>query len=139
MQEQGMIPNETTLSNIMCVGSHAGLVRDCVDFWISMIQCHNIFPTVDHFDCMIDILGRAGQLDEAESLINKMPIQPSALSWTTLLSACKSSTDVARGRIAAETSIELDTGDEVTYITLSNIYAASGVRKKLARSLASQC
>ncbi|KAH7296803.1 hypothetical protein KP509_26G039600 [Ceratopteris richardii] len=128
MQAEGVLPNENTLSNILCMGSHGGAVRDCFGFWSIMINNHDIYPTVEHFDCMVDMLGRAGQLDKAESLINMMPIQPSALSWTTLLSSCRSSADVIRGKLAAETSIELDTCDGVTYITLSNICAASGLR-----------
>lgn len=135
MQRQEKGPNETTLLNIMCMGSHAGLVTECVDFWIRMIEGQSVFPCVDHFDCMVDILGRAGQLEEAESLVKRMPAQPSALSWTTLLSACKSSADVTRGNLAAKASIELDTSDEVTYITLYNIYAASKVEDHALSSL----
>ncbi|KAH7440170.1 hypothetical protein KP509_04G094900 [Ceratopteris richardii] len=126
MQVKGVAPNENTLSNIMCMGSHSGSVRECISFWLIMINECAIYPTAEHLDSILDMLGRAGQLDEAEFLIDNMPIQPSALSWTTLLSSCRNSADVIRGKLAAETSIELDTGDEVTYITLSNIYAASG-------------
>ena len=127
MQSQDVTPNGTTLSNVLCICSHIGLVVDCLVFWSSIVRDCQIPLTLDHFDTVIDMFGRAGQVDEAEALLCMMPIQPSALSWTTLLTACRNSTDLMRGTYAAKSSVELDTSDEVTYITLSNIYATCGV------------
>ena len=50
---------------------------------------HGISPTMDHYACIVDLLGRAGHLDKTEAYINNMPFEPSALVWQTLLGACK--------------------------------------------------
>jgi len=88
--------------------------------------------------CMVDLLGRAGKLDEAEDFINKMLFEPNALVWRTLLSACKIHGNVDIGKRAAENILKLEPQDAPAYVLLSNIYAAAGrwdclanVRKKM--------
>jgi pentatricopeptide repeat protein len=81
---------------------------------------------MEHYLCMIDLLGRAGHLDEALDFINKMPIKPDATVWRCLLGACRIHTNVELGEYAAERLFELDTENAASYVLLSNMYAAAG-------------
>lgn len=112
MQQEGVMPDKLTFVSILCAYSHAGLVDEGYCVFNTMHQHHGITPVVEHFNCLVGLLGRAGQLDDAESLINNMPIQPTAMSWTALLSACRNQMDMVRGEHAAKHEIELDQGTQ---------------------------
>eukprot|EP00249_Psilotum_nudum_P031876 c46766_g1_i1 orf=2-223(+) len=73
---------------------------------------------------MVDLLGRAGRLDEAERFIDKMPIHPNSVTWMTLLSSCRAHHCIERGKRAAEHALDLDPQLAPAYVVLSNIYAA---------------
>ena len=73
---------------------------------------------------MVDLLGRAGRLDEAEQFINNMPIKPEASVWGCLLAACRTHTNVHLGERVAKSLFELDSKNASYYVLLSNIYAA---------------
>eukprot|EP00249_Psilotum_nudum_P005436 c18877_g1_i1 orf=2-511(+) len=75
---------------------------------------------------MIDLLGRAGKLDEAEDLVNNMPFGPCTVAWMSLLSACRIHGGVERGSHVADCAFELDPTDSAPFVLLSNIYAAAG-------------
>lgn len=124
-----IVPNATSFTSVLSACSHAGLVHIGSFFFFTVLVAYDSSPSLDHFDCMIDMVGRAGQLNEAESMLDKMPMQPRNLSWTTLLSACKCSADVMRGLFAAKARVELDIDDPLAFLTLSNIYVASGMKE----------
>eukprot|EP00249_Psilotum_nudum_P016294 c25762_g12_i1 orf=105-395(-) len=75
---------------------------------------------------MIDLLGRVGWLEEGEDLIVRMPYEPTAMTWMTLLAACRMHLDVERGKRAAENVFRFDPDNATPYIMLSNIYSATG-------------
>lgn len=74
---------------------------------------------------MIDLLGRAGHLADAENLIHSMPLERDATVWLCLLAACKIHGDVVRGIRAANHIFALDPSKTEPYIMLSNIFAAA--------------
>lgn len=126
MCQEGEIPDEITFVSILAACSRAGLVNEARLFFNSMSQNYGISPVVEHYACIIDLLGRAGRVDEAEKLINDMPFNPTFESFMALLGACKHQTDVARGERAADRVFELDLKDPAPFVILSNIYAAAG-------------
>lgn len=126
MQQRGVVPNSITFVCVLTACSHAGLLDEGCQFFTSMIRDYGIMPTVDHYNCMIDLLGRAGLLDEAEDLIKRMPDEPTVVSWTTLLGACRNLADFARGERAAKQLFQLDAEDAAPYIALSNLLTAAG-------------
>jgi hypothetical protein len=81
---------------------------------------------VDHYACVVDLLGRAGLLNEAENFIKKMKLKADAVMWRALLSACKIHGNVDIGQRAAEHILELEPHDASTYILLSNMYSLAG-------------
>lgn len=127
MLEEGLIPNRATFVSIISACSHAGLVDEVRYFVDYMNHKTGISPGLDLYNCMVDLYGRAGRLDEAEALISTMPQDPTVVSWTTLLGACKNQVDVERGERAAKQLLRLDSHNAEPYVTLSNIYAAAGM------------
>eukprot|EP01018_Ginkgo_biloba_P016130 Gb_14867 [translate_table: standard] len=126
MQRAGMKPNDITFVCVLSACSHVGLVREAHRYFDSMNRDHGVMPRVEHYACMVDVLGRAGHLDDAEDFINKMPFEPNALIWRTLLGACRIHGNMQLGKHVAERLLELEPQDSATYVLLSNIYAAGG-------------
>jgi pentatricopeptide repeat protein len=121
--EEGIEPNEITFISVLNACSHSGLVDEGRQCFASMKEC-GIMPGVDHYNCMLDLLTRAGMLDEAESLINEMPITPGSVGWTTILGGCRDRFDAPRGERAAGNVLEMDPVNVLPpYVTLSNIYS----------------
>ncbi|KAL6055013.1 Chlororespiratory reduction 2 [Balamuthia mandrillaris] len=125
MQEQGVEPDAITFINLLNACSHAGLVEEGLACFAAMSETHNIQPTTEHFNCIVDLLGRAGRLAEAETLIRTMA-SPDAVTWKALLGACRGAKDVDRAKRAAERAIALDQKDAAPFVVLSNILAAAG-------------
>lgn len=89
MLQKGLKPDHVTFLGVLVGCSHAGLVDEGRHYFFSMGQDHGIIPRASHYACMIDLLGRAGCLKEAEDLINNMPIEPDAEMWGALLGSCR--------------------------------------------------
>src|SRR5690606_15776148 len=76
--------------------SHSGLIEDAINIFNSMTEKYEILPEEKHYNCLIDVFGRAGRLDEAENIINNMNINPGEITLMTLLGACRTHIDVER-------------------------------------------
>jgi len=126
MLDEGTIPDEVTFLGVLSACSHMGLVEEGKKQFNSLSEEFGITPTVEHYACMVDILGRAGKFDEMEHFIKKMELTPHALIWETVLGACKMHGNVEFGEKAAEKLFELKPEIDSTYILLSNILAAKG-------------
>lgn len=133
MQQAGVKPNNITFVCVLSACSHAGLVDEGRHYFDSMFCDHGIMSTSEHYACMVDLLGRAGRIKEAEELINKMPIEPSASVWGALLGACRVHGDIELGKRAAENLLKLEPQCAGTHVLLSNIYAAAGRWDDVAR------
>jgi len=126
MLQEGMNPDHITMIGVLSACSHAGLVDEGRHYFNSMSQDHFITPLPDHYACMIDILGRAGYLDEAKDFIISMPFKADAIMWGAMLGACRIHGNVELGKWAAEHIFELDPQNSGPYVLLSNIYADAG-------------
>ncbi|KAE8776102.1 pentatricopeptide repeat-containing protein [Hordeum vulgare] len=118
-------PDEVTFIGVLTACTHAGLVDEGRDFFLSMTGTYSIAPNVLHYGCIIDLLGRAGKLREALETIGKMPMKPSSAIWGTLLAACRVHGNSEIGELAAERLLELDPENSMAYVLLSNLYAKS--------------
>eukprot|EP01018_Ginkgo_biloba_P034627 Gb_37255 [translate_table: standard] len=125
MQQAGMNPDQVTFIGILSACCHAGLVNDGWQYFNCMSRYH-ITPTMKHYCCMVDLLGRAGHLDEAQDFISKMPTEPDAGVWGALLGACRTHANIELGECVAKRLFELDPKNSAPYVLLSNIYAAAG-------------
>eukprot|EP01018_Ginkgo_biloba_P030460 Gb_36433 [translate_table: standard] len=121
-----MEPNHITFIGVLSACSHAGLVEEGWHYFNCLSRDYCITPRVEHYACMVDLLSRAGYLDEAHDFIKKMPIEPGAGVWGALLGACRIHCNIELGKYAAECLFELEPQNSGNYVLLSNIYAESG-------------
>ncbi|KAK9990356.1 hypothetical protein SO802_025341 [Lithocarpus litseifolius] len=122
----GLKPDSVTFIGVLTACSHAGLVDLGFHYFNLMINEYQINPSKEHYGCMIDLLCRAGRLNDAERMIKSMPFQRDDVVWSSLLRACRIHGDVDRGIRAAEEILKLDPNCAGTHITLANIYASKG-------------
>lgn len=88
MQSSGVRPNAVTFIGLLNACSHSGLVKEGKQFLDSMSDKYGVNPTIDHYNCMIDIYSRAGMLQEAREMIRSVPLEPDVMSWKSLLGGC---------------------------------------------------
>ncbi|KAJ7551279.1 hypothetical protein O6H91_06G008200 [Diphasiastrum complanatum] len=126
MQKSHVLPSKITFVNILSACSHAGLLDEGHKIFSSMSADYGLPPALEHYGCMVDLLGRLGQLDEAENILKQMPFPADSLVYMTLLGACRLHGDVERGKRVAEHLFQIDARKSAPYVVLSNIYAATG-------------
>uniref|UniRef100_A0A0D9X6J9 Pentatricopeptide repeat-containing protein n=1 Tax=Leersia perrieri TaxID=77586 RepID=A0A0D9X6J9_9ORYZ len=123
MQDQGCKPTRVTFIAVLAACSHAGLLDEALYYFEEMDRTYNITPDETHYACIVDCLGRAGQLEKAYYLINRMQVVPTACVWGSLLSNCRIHGNIALAEICAKNLIELDPQHSGYWILLKNIYS----------------
>lgn len=118
-------PNIVTVTGILTAYSHIGMVEEAYRCFISL-QKYGLSPTVDHYAIVVDLLSRAGRLEEAHGLIKSMPMRPHAGVWGALLLGCSLHNNLELGETAARHCIELEPESSGYLSLLANIYASSG-------------
>ncbi|KAK9991010.1 hypothetical protein SO802_025995 [Lithocarpus litseifolius] len=118
-------PNKVTFIGVLTACSHAGLVEQGRQLFATMEKCFGVARSADHYACMVDLLGRAGRLEDALELIETMPMEPHGGVWGALLGACRIYGNPDIAQIAANHLFELEPNGIGNYILLSNIYASA--------------
>uniref|UniRef100_A0A1D1Y4I1 Pentatricopeptide repeat-containing protein At1g26900, mitochondrial n=1 Tax=Anthurium amnicola TaxID=1678845 RepID=A0A1D1Y4I1_9ARAE len=126
MEEMGMRPNEVTFLAVLNACSHAGLVVSGKEYLEKMVIGYDFSPRIEHYGCVVDLLGRAGLLEEAYELIMSLPIQRDSTAWRALLSACRVYGNIEIGEIAQQSLVALGDQHPTDSILLSNTYAMAG-------------
>ncbi|KAL3538303.1 hypothetical protein ACH5RR_001669 [Cinchona calisaya] len=126
MRTSEIVPNEITFVAVLGACRQLGLVDEGRNHFDSMTKIYNIEPNVKHYGCMVDLLGRAGLLKEAEKLVYSMPIIPDVATWGALLGACKKYGDNEIGERVGRKLIERHPDHDGFRVLLSNIYASKG-------------
>ncbi|GAY46327.1 hypothetical protein CUMW_096210 [Citrus unshiu] len=132
MELENVKPNHATFISVLRACAHIGLVEKGLHYFNVMLSDYSLHPQLEHYSCMVDILGRSGQLNKALKLIQEMPFEADDVIWRTLLSICKIHGNVEVAEEAASSLLQLDPQDSSTYILLSNIYADAGMWDKLS-------
>ncbi|KAL5547964.1 hypothetical protein UlMin_003195 [Ulmus minor] len=133
MADEGFKPDDITFVGVLSACNHAGMLDLGRQYFTSMVQDYNISPKLQHYGIMIDLLGRAGLFDEAETLIKSMEMKPDGAIWGSLLGACRVHSHVELGEFVAERLFELEPDNPGPYVLLSNIYAGAGRWDDVAR------
>ncbi|RWW83800.1 hypothetical protein BHE74_00007675 [Ensete ventricosum] len=120
----GVIPNEVTFVAILCACCHSGLVKEGCHMFDLMTRSYKLVPWIEHYGCMVDLLGRAGLISEAYGLVRSMPIRADTYIWGALLSACKAHGNVELSQEFLSHLLDLEPSDSGVYVLLSNIFAA---------------
>ncbi|XP_015888748.2 pentatricopeptide repeat-containing protein At4g01030, mitochondrial [Ziziphus jujuba] len=125
MCKAGVQPDAITFTALLSGCKNSGLVNEGWKFFDSMKKDYNIDPTIEHCSCMVDLLGRAGYLDEAWDFIQTMPLKPDATIWGALLGSCRAHRNVEFAEIAAKNLFELEPYNSANYVMMLNLYAIS--------------
>lgn len=133
MADEGFKPDDITFVGILSACNHGGLVDLGRQYFSSMTKDYHISPQLQHYGCMIDLLGRAGLFDEAEALMKTMEMKPDGAVWGSLLGACRIHRRVEMGEFVAKHVFELEPENAGAHVLLSNIYAGAGRWDDVAR------
>lgn len=127
MQPTGVNPDSVTFTGVLRACAHAGFVDQGLRIMKEMSEVHLVSPTVEHYGCIVDLLGRAGRLEEALVLIKKIPaVHLDVVLWGSLLVACRVHKNIKMGKLAAKKMLQLDACNAGALVFLSNIYASFG-------------
>lgn len=126
LRDKGIKPNESTFVSLLTSCSISGMVEEGWKFYNSMKRDYKLDWGIEHYGCMLDLLGRTGDLDKAKSFIGKMPLEPTARIWGSLLTASKNNTSIEFAEHAAKHILSLEHDNTGCYILLSNLYAKAG-------------
>ncbi|XP_011626884.1 pentatricopeptide repeat-containing protein At5g66520-like [Amborella trichopoda] len=126
MKRDGMVPDGVAFLSLLCACSHSGLVNEGKFYFDLMTKDYGLEPKMAHFGCMVDLLGRAGRLKEAEEILVSMPMKPDSSVLGSLLNACFVHGDDQLGERIGKKLIELEPGHSGRYVGLSNLYAKAG-------------
>lgn len=125
MQEADILPDSITFTALLSACKNSGLVDEGWDYFDSMSKDYGIKPTIEHYSCMVDLLGRAGYLDEAWDFIQTMPLKPDATIWGAFLGSCRIHTNLEFAEIAAKELFKLEPYNSANYVLMMNLYAMS--------------
>ncbi|KAK1406526.1 hypothetical protein QVD17_41925 [Tagetes erecta] len=135
MEQSNVKPNELSFLALLSACNHAGLVNEGKSLFRRMVDYYSLKPSLKHYTCMVDLLGRSGYLGEAENLVLSMPdgIVPDGGLWGALLSACKTHNNPEMGIRIAKRAIECDPKNDGYYVIISNLYDSIGMWEEAER------
>ncbi|XP_037496499.1 putative pentatricopeptide repeat-containing protein At5g09950 isoform X2 [Jatropha curcas] len=136
MKLDNQLPDHVTFVGVLSACSHVGLVDEGYNHFKSMTEAYGLVPRIEHYSCMVDLLGRAGELDRIENFIDTMPIEPNALIWRTILGACSRANGhkTQLGKRAAKMLMDLEPQNAVNYVLLSNMFASARKWEDMAKA-----
>ncbi|KAG7958808.1 hypothetical protein I3843_10G036600 [Carya illinoinensis] len=126
MLKKGIKPNSVTFLSLLSACSHSGLIREGCEVYFFMKWICGIEPALDHYTCVVDLLGRHGKLKEALAIIVKLVFFPDSRIWGALLAASKIHGDIKLVEYTAERLLELEPDNVGYHILLSNVQASVG-------------
>ncbi|XP_044481297.1 pentatricopeptide repeat-containing protein At2g33760-like [Mangifera indica] len=134
MLSNGILPNKITFVSLLYACSHTGLTEEGRRLFSLMSDDYGFEPDVKHYTCMVDLLGRAGRLDEALKLIGSMKVEKDEGLWGALLGACRIHKNLDMAEMAAKSLLELQPQNPGHYVLLANIYANAGRWQDMAKT-----
>lgn len=126
MLMSGLCPDSIAFVSVLSACSHAGLLEEGRYYFKIMTEQYKLVPRIEHFACLVDLLGRAGKVEEAYDLIKQMPMEPNERIWGSLVAACCIYSNMDIGILAADHIFHLAPNQSGYYVLLSNIYAKAG-------------
>lgn len=136
MREENKVkPDSVTILAVLSGCSHGGMEERGLEIFFEMENGKlGVEPVIEHYGCVVDLLGRAGQVEEAFKFIKKMPFEPTAAIWGSLLGACRVHSNIDIGDFVGRRLLEIEPENAGNYVILSNLYASAG-RWEDARTL----
>ncbi|KAK3155397.1 hypothetical protein QOZ80_2BG0202780 [Eleusine coracana subsp. coracana] len=125
-RREGFKPDAVTLTGVLTACSHAGLTEQGLRYYNLVTTEYGVTARMEHYGCVVDLLGRAGRLNEAMRVVKTMPMRPNEVVLGALLAGCRTQGDVDMAEQLMQHLLEVDPGGDANYVLLSNIYAAVG-------------
>ncbi|XP_012073028.2 putative pentatricopeptide repeat-containing protein At3g13770, mitochondrial [Jatropha curcas] len=128
MREENKVkPDSVTFLAVLSGCSHGGLEDKGLEIFDEMVKRNDgVEAEIEHYGCIVDLLGRAGRVKEAFEFIEKMPFEPTAAIWGSLLGACRVHLNIDIGAFVGHRLIEMEPENAGNYVILSNLYASAG-------------
>ncbi|ESQ48463.1 hypothetical protein EUTSA_v10022068mg [Eutrema salsugineum] len=126
MLRHNIEPDDVCYLAVLSACSHSGLVKEGEELFSKLLETRGIKPRVEHYACVVDLLGRAGRLKEAKHLIDTMPVKPNVGIWQTLLSGCRLHGDIKLGDEVGKILLRIDGKNPANYVIVSNLYGEAG-------------
>ncbi|KAK6251883.1 hypothetical protein QUC31_013603 [Theobroma cacao] len=126
MVKENVEPNEVIFTTILSACGHTGSLGEGWKYFNSMCQDYNFVPSMKHYACMVDMLARAGRLEEAWDFIDKLPIQPDLSLFGAFLHGCGLHSRFDLGEVAIKKMLDLHPDRGCYYVLISNLYASDG-------------
>ena len=126
MLKEKLEPNEVIFTTILSACSHSGMLGEGSRYFNTMCKVYNIVPSMKHYACMVDLLARAGRLEEALDFIEKIPIQPDVSLLGAFLHGCRLHSRLDLGEVVVRRMLELHPDKACYYVLMSNLYASEG-------------
>ncbi|KAL7260011.1 hypothetical protein ACSBR1_005802 [Camellia fascicularis] len=133
MREVGVRPNHVTFVGVLSACVHGGTVQAGKYYFSMMKNEYGVKPQLPHYGCMVDLLGRAGLLEEAREMVEDMPMKANVVIWGCLMGACEKYGHVEMGEWVAKHLHELEPWNDGVYVVLSNVYATNGLWEEVER------
>lgn len=121
-----VLPTHITFVSVLSACAHAGLIKEGLEYFNSMVHEYGIMPRIEHYANLVDIVSRHGQIEEAMDIIRSMPFEPDKSVWGAILGACRTHNNVDLARVAAEALMKLEPESSTPYVILCNMYADAG-------------
>ncbi|QCE16833.1 structure-specific endonuclease subunit SLX1 [Vigna unguiculata] len=126
MGSSGVPPDDVTFIGVLSACSYSGKVKEGLELFKSMKCKYQVEPGVEHYACLVDLLGRAGQVNDAMKLVEKMPMEPDAIVWGALLGACRTHMNLDLAEVVVDKLAQLEPKNAGPIVLLSNMYASRG-------------
>ncbi|CAA0831902.1 Tetratricopeptide repeat (TPR)-like superfamily protein [Striga hermonthica] len=133
MVRSGVRPTNGSFTSLLSACGHSGMIDDGRKYYEQMWSEFNVRPTTEHHVCMVDMLGRAGKLNEAFDFVRSLPGKSEAGVWGALLSACGYHGDLEMGRKVGEVLFRLEPENVSYYVALCNMYVGAGMWEEAVR------
>ncbi|KAL3746701.1 hypothetical protein ACJRO7_015619 [Eucalyptus globulus] len=126
MEATGIKPDQVTFIALLSACTHGGLIDEGYEYFHKMKNEYRIEPGIQHYGCMVDLLSRFGQLQEALELIHSMPVEADTIIWSSFMRACETHQNVELAEYAHKRLVEINPTNDAAHVLLSKIYARAG-------------
>ncbi|GJS55065.1 pentatricopeptide repeat-containing protein [Tanacetum coccineum] len=133
LKNHHVVPNDSTFVGVLSACCHGGMLDFGRKIFISMKNVYGVEPKIQHYGCMVDLLGRSGEVVEAKELIKSMPMKADLKILGALLSACANYGNIEVAERVVKEMLVLDPDNHGVYIVLSNMYADAGRWEDVSR------
>ncbi|CAL5057097.1 unnamed protein product [Urochloa decumbens] len=133
MRDEGTEPDVVTFVGLLNACTHGGFVDEGLRYFELMQHEHGIEPEIEHYGCIVDLLGRAGRFEDALNVISNMRIKSDEVIWGSLLNACRIHRQLELADLAIRKLVELDPNNANYVVMLANVYSEGGLWEEVRK------